>query len=436
MSFNAIRIIEQKRDGGAHSEEEIRSIVGAVCSGEMADYQISAWLMAVYFNGLDDEELRAFTDALSRSGETVELACRGSAVDKHSTGGVGDKTTLVVAPIVASCGLPVAKLSGRGLGFTGGTVDKLGSIPGMDMHLSNDAFVAQVERIGIAISGTSRDIAPAEGKLYALRDVTGTVPSIPLIASSIVSKKVAGGADAFVFDIKCGAGAFMNTIEDAEDLADALVSLSSSLGKRSACLISDMEQPLGEWAGNSAEVIEAIEVLSGGGPSDTRELCLALASEMLLLGGTASSIDAALDMADRSLSSGRALRKFEEVVSAQGGDARVISDPRGHLPIAECVFDIAAPRSGKVSKMNARAIGDCLKELGAGRKRKEDSIDPRASFRVLKKIGDTVAAGETIAQIYYSEGNDLEAALRCLDGAIDVGDYAEARSLIMKRVRA
>jgi pyrimidine-nucleoside phosphorylase len=282
--MDVIGFIEKKRDGGAHAPGELEAFVRAFALGKVPEYQAAAWLMAVYFNGLSDEELKEFTLALARSGDTMSFGDELCIVDKHSTGGVGDKITLLLVPLAAACGLSVAKLSGPGLGFTGGTVDKLESIPGFNTHLSSRDFLNQVTRIGCAISGHSADLAPAEGKFYSLRDVTGTVPSMPLICSSIVSKKIAGGADAFVFDVKCGSGAFMRDHESAEALANGLVSLSKSLGKKAAALITDMDQPLGEWVGNAVEVLEAVRVLQGEGPEDVREVAVALAGAMVSLG--------------------------------------------------------------------------------------------------------------------------------------------------------
>lgn len=436
MYFNAINFIERKRDRKEHSEIELRAFVDAVCKGDIDDAQISAWLMAVYFNELTDAELMYLTDALSKSGDTFEIPDEYTSVDKHSTGGVGDKTTLIVAPLVAACGQKVAKLSGRGLGFTGGTVDKLESIPGMKMRLSADEFLSDLRNNGIAISATSRTIAPAEGKLYAIRDVTGTVPSIPLIASSVVSKKVAGGADAFVFDVKCGSGAFMHDISRAESLASMLVSLSASLGKRSAAVITNMDQPLGEWSGNAAEVIEAIDVLSGVGPSDTRELSILLAAEMLVLGGSASDIDSAEKLAVQKLDSGEALKKFEELVVSHGGDRSVIRDPRGVLTLAPNVLDIRAQRAGAISSMDVQGIGEAIKLLGGGRNRKDDAIDASVAFRSIKKIGAKVDSGEVIAQMHYSDDRNLSAARGILESAFVISDDAPPPRLVLKRVYA
>ncbi len=435
--FNMLDFIERKRDGGAHRAEELDAFVTAVRDEAVPDYQTAAWLMAAFIRGLDGEELASFTRALALSGDVVKLfhAPDGArAVDKHSTGGVGDKTTLIVVPLVAACGAHVAKLSGRGLGFTGGTIDKLESIPGMEVHLSAERFVKQVEGLGAAISGHSLALAPAEGKFYALRDVTGTVPSLPLIASSIVSKKIAGGGDAFVFDVKCGSGAFMRTPEDASALARTLVDLAGSLGKKSVCLISDMEQPLGEWIGNSVEVLEAIEVLSGAGPSDTRELSIALAAEMLQLAGVAKTPDEAKGAATAAIESGKALAKFVEIVGAQGGNPSVCDKPMNVLPRAGSRMEIRAEAPGKLARMDARAIGYAVRAMGGGRLRKEDAIDPAVGLRILKKIGDPVAQNEPLIEIYYNNESQLSAALPYVASSYAVAPEAGARTTIHGRV--
>jgi pyrimidine-nucleoside phosphorylase len=432
-----IEFIERKRDGFAHTAEDLAEFVALVRDGAIPDYQVSAWLMAVFLNDLTEAELVAFTGALASSGETVRFSkktARGNdflTVDKHSTGGVGDKTTLICAPIASACGLRVAKLSGRGLGFTGGTVDKLESIPGMNMRLSTDQFLKQADEIGIALSGHSLALAPAEGKFYNLRDVTGTVPSLSLISSSVVSKKIAGGADAFVFDVKCGSGAFMRNIEDAKRLAESLKGLSKALGKKSSFIVSDMEQPLGEWVGNSAEVLEAIEVLSGRGPNDTRELCLALASRMLAQGGAARDDKSAREASRAALDGGAALRKFADMVRAQGG-APVCDDP-SILPKAVKKSVIEATRSGFVEKMDARAAGAAVRALGGGRTRKEDPIDVSVGLRILKKIGDRADKGEPLIEVYYNDDGLFEGASAYIGRISSVSDAASpgARPLIL-----
>ncbi|MDR3331029.1 MAG: thymidine phosphorylase [Synergistaceae bacterium] len=431
---SALDFIERKRDGGAHSRDEFEKFVMSVRDGATPDYQISAWLMAAYLNGLSVDETAWFTEALAGSGDIVKIPSVGSVVDKHSTGGVGDKTTLIVAPLAAACGLRVAKLSGRGLGFTGGTVDKLESIPGMDVHLSTDSFIDQVSRIGIALSGHSLALAPAEGRFYSLRDVTGTVPSLPLIASSIVSKKIAGGADSFVFDVKCGSGAFMRDREDAFALARALVDLSSRLGRSSVCIISDMEQPLGEWVGNSLEVVEAVEVLSGSGPADTRELSIVLAAEMLVLGGVSEDADSARGLAERRLDDGAALAKFEELITAQGGDKSVCRSPRTVLPMAAKAAVVRAPHGGIVERLDAKAVGVAVRALGGGRAKHDDAVDPAVGVRLARKIGDRVSDGEAIIEILYNDDAKLAEAAPLLEGACGVGTFAPGRSLVIGRV--
>ena len=434
MTFSMIDFIERKRDKGRHTDAELADFVRGVRDAEIPDYQTSAWLMAAYLNGLERPELGAFTKELAHSGDIVKLPGGRTAVDKHSTGGVGDKTTLVVAPLVACCGLNVAKLSGRGLGFTGGTVDKLEAIPGMNMHLSTKAFARQIAEIGVAVTGHSMALAPAEGKFYALRDVTGTVSSIPLIASSIVSKKIAGGADAFVFDVKCGSGAFMQTYEDAEALARSLVDLSASLGRRSVCLISDMEQPLGTWVGNSAEVLEAIEVLSGRGPADTRDLSVALAAEMLVAGGVSLDSDSAKRIAAEKLQSGEALEKFTEVVRMQGGDSRVCREPLSILPLAVKREAVAAELDGFVSRLDARTVGYAIRALGGGRARKEDDIDAGVAIELVKKVGDRVSKGEPLAILHYNTEAQLRNALPYMVSAYACSDSAQYRTLLLGRV--
>ena len=431
--FNMLDFIESKRDGGTHSEDDINAFVQAVSNGTAPDYQIAAWLMAVVFNGLSDEELMAFTSALADSGDLVTFPQGTVVVDKHSTGGVGDKTTFVAAPVAAACGVKVAKLSGRGLGYTGGTVDKMESLPGMDMHLSSVQFIDQVMSIGLALSGHSLDLAPAEGRFYSLRDVTGTVPSIPLVASSIVSKKIAGGGSAFVFDVKCGSGGFMQTLPRSEALARTLVSLSKALGRKSVCLVSDMSQPLGEWVGNSAELAEAIDVLSNRGPADTRELSLLLASEMLVLGGAAGGIDAARALAEDALSSGRALDKFASAINEQGGDASVCREPWKSIEIAANKQEIKAESSGFVEKADAMLIGKAVRMLGGGRLRKGDEVDRTVALRLMKKVGSAVEKGDTLAEVYYASDSMLSEAETCVRSAFIVGDKRISVPLVLGR---
>ncbi len=430
--FNPLAFIESKRDGRKHSTEDLEHFVQAYAEGQMPDYQVAAWLMAVYFRGLTSAELKGFTLALAHSGERVSLPAEMKAVDKHSTGGVGDKTTLVLVPLVAACGVSVAKLSGRGLGFTGGTVDKLESIPGFESHLPLASFVEQVQKIGCAVSGHSMDLAPAEGLFYGLRDVTGTVPSLPLIASSIVSKKMVGGASGFVFDVKCGRGAFMRSRESACELARALVDLSADLGRESMALVTDMDQPLGKWVGNAAEVNEAFQVLAGTGPEDTAELCCRLGGAMLFLGGAATDLAEGRFLCVRALEDGRALDRFRTMIETQRGDVGSIE--KG-LPLCPQVREICADRSGFVTNLDARAVGDAVKWLGGGRIRKDDRIDPGVAVELLAKRGEAVENGQPVLRLYHGSSPRLGEALRLLEGAFVIGQAYEDVPLIMETIQ-
>lgn len=417
--MDMLGFIERKRDGGVHQAEEIRRFVTAFASGEVPDYQAAAWLMAVYYNGLTDEELREFTLALARSGEVLSFGGDLFLVDKHSTGGVGDKITLLLVPLAAACGLSVAKLSGPGLGFTGGTVDKLEAIPGFRTHLPSEEFLRQVKEIGCAISGHSADLAPAEGKFYSLRDVTATVPSLPLICSSIVSKKIAGGADAFVFDVKCGSGAFMEDYGSAESLAEALVSLSKNLGKKAMALITDMDQPLGEWVGNAVEVLEAVRVLGGGGPADVREVAVSLAGAMVSL-GKGISFEEGCATASEKLDDGSALEKMKVLVEAQGGDGRVCGDPEAVLSIAPEKAFVRAKGSGVVARIDARAVGEGVKRLGGGRMSLGEPIDLSVGARMLVKTGTAVSAEDALLEIRYGSKDKLQESLPFFEKAFSV----------------
>ncbi len=417
--MDMLGFIERKRDGGVHQAEEIRRFVTAFASGEVPDYQAAAWLMAVYYNGLTDEELREFTLALARSGEVLSFGGDLFLVDKHSTGGVGDKITLLLVPLAAACGLSVAKLSGPGLGFTGGTVDKLEAIPGFRTHLPSEEFLRQVKEIGCAISGHSADLAPAEGKFYSLRDVTATVPSLPLICSSIVSKKIAGGADAFVFDVKCGSGAFMEDYGSAESLAEALVSLSKNLGKKAMALITDMDQPLGEWVGNAVEVLEAVRVLGGRGPADVREVAVSLAGAMVSL-GKGISFEEGCAMASEKLDDGSALEKMKVLVEAQGGDGSVCGDPEAVLSIAPEKAFVRAKGSGVVARIDARAVGEGVKRLGGGRMSLGEPIDLSVGARMLVKTGTAVSAEDALLEIRYGSKDKLKESLPFFEKAFSV----------------
>jgi pyrimidine-nucleoside phosphorylase len=392
--------IRRKRDGGRHTPEEVQALADAYARGEVTDYQMAAWLMAVYFRGLDRDETMALTRTMLHSGTVIEFTdLPGPTVDKHSTGGVGDKISLPLAPIVAACGACVPMLSGRGLGHTGGTLDKLESIPGLRTRLGIDEFKRQVREHGLAFGGQTEELAPADGRLYALRDVTATVECVPLIVSSILSKKFASGTRRVVFDVKTGAGAFMREPERAHVLAQALLEVTRALGYEGVALVTDMDQPLGAACGNALEVAESIAVLRGGGPADVRELTFRLAGEMLALAGAAGSVAAGEAAARAAVADGRALRKFREVVAAQGGDPRAVDDP-GRLPRAPRVVEVASPRDGHVAAVDAYQVGETIVRLGGGRLRKEDDVDPAVGVVLLKKTGDRVAAGEILALVH------------------------------------
>jgi pyrimidine-nucleoside phosphorylase len=421
--MRAYDLIQKKRDGAALTGEELGALLESYVAGRIPDYQMSAFLMAVYFRGMSSEETAAFTMAMVRSGETLDLSrIHGVKVDKHSTGGVGDKTSLVLIPLVAACGAPVAKLSGRGLGHTGGTLDKLEAIPGFRTELGVEEFIAQVNHIGCAIAGQTGDLVPADKKLYALRDVTATVDSVPLIAASVMSKKIAGGSDAIVLDVKAGAGAFMKTLEAARGLARTMVEIGTAVGRRTVALISDMGQPLGAAVGNALEVREAILTLRGGGPSDLRELCLALGSYMLVLAGTAPAPEAARSRLGEALMTGTALRKFAEMIRAQGGDASVTDDP-AVLPSAPIVEPVPAPDDGYVAAINAQALGLTVMAVGAGRVTKEDNIDPAVGLVLKKKVGDRVSRGEPLADLHLSSrGQAADARARVTAAYVIAGE--------------
>lgn len=428
--MRVVDLIERKRDGGELAPDEIRALIAAYTRDEVPDYQMAALLMAIYLRGLSPAELAAWTDAMLRSGEVLDLNdIPGVKVDKHSTGGVGDKISLPLAPLVAACGARVPMVSGRGLGHTGGTLDKLESIPGFSTRQTVARFRELVAGLGVALIGQTEEIAPADRRLYALRDVTGTVASIPLIASSIMSKKLAEGIDALVLDVKVGSGAFMRTLEDARALARTMVDIGERMGKRVVALLTDMNQPLGRAVGNALEVRESIEVLRGGGPADVRALTLALAEEMLRLAG----IDPA--EAARALDDGRGLARFRAVVEAQGGDPRAVDDP-DRLPAAPFVEPLPAPRDGYVTGIDARAIGLGAMSLGAGRARKEDVIDPAVGVVLAAKVGDAVRAGEPLLHIHHA-GKGLDEARRRLAAAWSFGDAPPPSApLVIDRVDA
>ncbi len=397
-------VILKKRSGGELSREEIRFFVEGYTRGEIPDYQASAFLMAVFFQKMTRRETYELTMAMAQSGEQLDLSgIRGVKVDKHSTGGVGDKTSLALIPMAASCGIPVAKMSGRGLGHTGGTIDKLESFPGFHTSLTRQQFLDQVNRIGVALMGQTADLAPADKKLYALRDVTATVDNLSLIASSIMSKKLAAGADAIVLDVKTGSGAFMKRQEDAEALAREMVQIGTGAGKKTVAVISDMDQPLGYAVGNALEVKEAIDTLQGKGPEDLKELCFTLGSQMLLLGGRAQSKEQARELLKQSIRDGSALKKLAQFVEAQGGDPRAVYDV-SLLPKASLTVPVTAERSGYVSHIACDEVGICSLLLGGGRETKESRVDLSVGLVLCKKVGDFVEAGEPLAILHANDG--------------------------------
>lgn len=424
-----VDIIEKKRDGHELTTAEINFFIEGYTKGEIPDYQASALAMAIFFQDMTDRERADLTRAMVESGDTIDLsAIDGVKVDKHSTGGVGDTTTLVLAPLVASLGIPVAKMSGRGLGHTGGTIDKLESIAGFHVELTREQFIDLVNRDKVAVIGQSGNLTPADKKLYALRDVTGTVNSISLIASSIMSKKIAAGADAIVLDVKTGDGAFMKTQEDAEKLAHAMVRIGNHVGRKTIAIISDMSQPLGFAIGNALEVKEAIETLQGKGPKDLTELVLTLGSQMVILAGKAKTSEEAKEMLLDAIHSGKALAKFKEFLANQGGDASIVDDLT-KLPQAKYKIELPAKQSGYISRMVADEIGVASMILGAGRATKEDVIDLAVGLVLHKKVGDKVEEGESILTIYSNRENVEDVKQKLYDN-IFIADTATAPTLI------
>ena len=415
--MRAVDVIEKKRDGLVLSEEEIDFFVQGFSRGDVPDYQVSAWAMAVLWRGMTPRETTDLTMAMVRSGTTLDLSeIAPVMVDKHSTGGVGDKTTLVVAPLVAAVGLPVAKMSGRGLGFSGGTLDKLESIPGFRVSLSPDRFTSTVQECGIVVAGQTADLAPADGKLYALRDVTATVPSLPLIASSIMSKKIAGGAQAIVLDVKAGNGAFMGTPKEARALAETMIAIGEGVGRRVTAVLADMSQPLGRAVGNALEVAEAIGALCGQAPPDLVEHCLVIAAEMLVLGRLAGSAQEARAMLVGALDSEHALAKLREWIQAQEGDPEVVDDT-GLLPSAPVVVTVPSPEHGHVGGIDAREVGLTAVALGAGRARKGEPIDPAVGIVLGAKVGDKVAKGDPLFTVHARDQAGATHAVERLLGA-------------------
>src|SRR5512143_1351922 len=408
--MRAVDLIVKKREKGELTKKEIEFFIQGYARGEIPDYQAAAWAMAVALNGMTPRETTDLTLAMAHSGEILDMSgVVDIDVDKHSSGGVGDKTSLTVLPAVAACGLPVGKMSGRGLGFSGGTLDKLESIPGYRVDLNTDEFKKQLKERGIVLTGQSMDLAPADGKLYSLRDVTGTVPSIPLIASSIMSKKIAAGAQAIVLDVKVGHGAFMETLDMARELAGLMEKIGDLAGRKTVCLLSDMNQPLGHAVGNALEVKEAIDALKGGGPEDFREHCLHVTAHMLVVGKRASDLDEGRRMAEKAIANGSAFEKFRVLVQAQGGDVSYVDDPT-KFPRAKFVEVVNAPRNGYISQVQARSVGEASVTLGAGRAKKSDAVDHAVGFVIHKKVGDPVQKGEPLFTIHANDESKLAEA--------------------------
>ncbi|MZQ76458.1 MAG: pyrimidine-nucleoside phosphorylase [Peptoclostridium sp.] len=424
-------IIKSKRDGHELTDKEVDFFVEGYTRGEIPDYQASALLMAIYFQKMGKEETSNLTMAMARSGDMLDLSLiKGTKVDKHSTGGVGDKTTLVVAPLVAAAGVPVAKMSGRGLGHTGGTIDKLEGIPGFDVSMNIEEFISNVNETGIAISAQTGNLAPADKKLYALRDVTATVDNMSLIASSVMSKKIASGADAIVLDVKTGSGAFMKDDESAFELAREMVDIGNGVGRRTVALVTDMSQPLGNAVGNVLEVIEAIETLRGEGPQDLREISLALGAQMLLFGGKAESVEEGRYILEELILSGKGLEKLKELVEAQGGDASCIDDT-SKLKKASIQIDVMSEKEGYVASIQADEIGRAALVLGAGRETKESEIDLSVGVVVHKKIGDRIEKGESLATIHANDMQSAEEAKQIITAAYEIsGGIVEKPQLI------
>lgn len=430
-----VEIIEKKRDGGALSTEEIYFFVQGYAEGAIPDYQASALLMAIMLRGMSDAETRDLTLAMAHSGETLDLQDAASfVVDKHSTGGVGDKVTLVIGPAVAACGLPVGKMSGRGLGFSGGTLDKLEAIPGFHSDLSVAEFKQQLREIGLVLAGQSVNLAPADGKFYALRDVTGTVPSLPLIVSSVMSKKIAAGADAIVLDVKTGSGAFMKTVAEAEQLAESMVRIGREVGRKVVALLSDMNQPLGWAVGNGLEVREAMDTLHGAGPQDFREHCLVVGGEMLALGGVARDALHGRALAAEAIDSGAAWQKFRQMVIAQGGDVRYLDEPQ-RFPAARIVRAVSAPCNAYLARVQTDEIGMVVVGLGGGRLQKGDPVDHAVGLMLHLKVGEWINAGEPLFTIHASdEARCAEAESRVLAALAFSETPVEPLPLFYKRV--
>lgn len=429
-----IDLIERKRDGGTLQADELQWIISEYTADRIPDYQMSSLLMAIFIRGFSGEELGPWTEAMLLSGEVLDLShIPAGKVDKHSTGGVGDKISIPLAPMVAACGVAVPMMSGRGLGHTGGTLDKLESIPGFRSRLDRNEFVAIVERLGLVLGGQSETMAPADRRIYALRDSTGTVPSLPLIASSIMSKKLAEGIDGLVLDVKTGSGAFMKNEADARALAETMVGIGASHGAKVVATLTGMDQPLGVEVGNANEIAESLDVLDGGGPADIVDLTYSLAADMLLLAGVDSDRSVAIERLERAVASGAAMEKFQEVIVAQDGNPAVTED-RSLLPTAPERFELLAPKDGVVTKCDARDIGVAGVFLGAGRERKEDEVDPGVSISIHAKIGTAVTQDQPLATVLYRDQQRMDRALPLLERAWEIGAEATEPKLVIGRI--
>lgn len=432
--MNVVELIESKRDGATLSDTQIAWLIKAYTAGTVTEYQMAAMAMAVFFQGLEPAELAAWTSAMMHSGDILDFShIAEPKVDKHSTGGVGDKVSIPLAPIVAACGVAIPMISGRGLGHTGGTLDKLESIPGFRTQLSLSEFTDVVDHHGLVLAGQSETLVPADRKLYALRDASGTVPSIPLISSSIMSKKLAEGLDALILDVKVGLGAFMQDLADARRLAETMVGIGTRHGVRTIAVLTAMDAPLGREVGNASEIRESLDVLAGEGPEDLVEVTMALGSEMLRAAGVADDDADARQQMQRVISSGAAIERFADVIAAQDGNPRVVED-RSLLPTADRTATVDAPRDGVLTLCHARRIGIAAMRLGAGRERTEDTIDPGVGITVEAKPGDRVEGGQPLATLHYRHPARLQEALRVLEGAFEIGDAADPAPLVLDRI--
>lgn len=424
-------IIRKKRDGCALSKDEIEFIVSGYVKGEIPDYQMSAFLMCIYFRGMSKEELLEFTMLMAKSGKMINLdSIEGIKVDKHSSGGIGDTTTLVLIPLAASCGVKVAKMSGRGLSFTGGTIDKLESIPGFRTELSDEEFVQAVNRVGAAIVGQSESLVPADKKIYALRDVTATVESIPLIASSIMSKKIAAGSDKIILDVKFGRGAFMKEYEKAKELANTMVEIGTLAGRETVAYVTDMNQPLGLMIGNSLEVIEAVEVLKGRGHEDLKNLCVEFASEMMIMSGVEKDKELAKEKVMQSIEKGFALKKFKEIIENQGGDSKIIED-YSLLPQAKYTHELKCDEDVYIKDIDALKLGLCALKLGAGRQKKDEKIDYAVGIQLFGKIGDKIEKNKPFAKIYSNDQDKLKEAIAEVKAAFEFSKVPVAKRKVI-----